>query len=247
MSGHSKWHNIRLKKGKMDAIKGNVFSKIAREIMVSARYGNNPEINYRLRLAIDKAKSVNMPSDNIERAIKKGSGEAGGVTFEEFLYEGYGPHGVAIMVEVLTDNKNRSISEIRSLFSKHGGSIGETGCVSWMFNSKGVIEVPLDIDEDILISLALEYGAEDVVKDEDCHRIFTKTQELLSVKNALDKEKIPTQRFQIEKVPQTTIRLTGEPALKLLKFLELLEDRDDIQNVHSNFDMDTEEMQKIAI
>lgn len=247
MSGHSKWHNIKIKKGKMDAIKGNIFSKVAREIMVSARAGSNPELNYRLRLAIDKAKSVNMPSENIERAIKKGSGEVGGVNYEEFLYEGYGPNGVAIMVEGLTDNKNRSISEIRSLFSKNGGSLGDTGCVSWMFSSKGVIEVPLEVDEDTLINLALEYGAEDVTKDEDCYRVYTKVQELYLVKSGLEKEKIPITKFQIERIPQNTVRLSGDSAIRTLKFLDLLEDHSDVQNVYSNFDMDTEEMKKIDL
>ncbi|MBT9164316.1 MAG: putative transcriptional regulatory protein [candidate division WS2 bacterium] len=246
MSGHSKWHNIRVKKGKMDSIRGKTFSKITKELMVAARGGSNPEINNRLRVAIEKAKEVNMPAENIERAIKKGSGELEGVSYDEVFYEGYGPSGVAIMVEALTDNKNRTTAEIRSLFSKYGGSLGENGCVSWIFDKKGVIQVPGSFDEDKLMELVIECGAEDMIKENEYYTIFTIPQDLFEIKNTLEKNSVKTESVQVDMVPKNTIKLTGDKAVKLLKFLDILEEQDDVQNIYSNFDIDEEEIKLIA-
>lgn len=246
MSGHSKWHNIRVKKGKMDSIRGKTFSKITKELIVAARGGSNPEINNRLRVAVEKAKEVNMPAENIERAIKKGSGELEGVSYDEVIYEGYGPSGVAIMVEALTDNRNRTTAEIRSLFSKYGGSMGENGCVSWIFDKKGVIQVPGSFDEDKLMELVIECGAEDMIKENEYYTIYTIPQDLFEIKNTLEKNSVKTESVQVDLVPKNTIKLTGDNAVKLLKFLDILEEQDDVQNIYSNFDIDEEEIKLIA-
>lgn len=246
MSGHSKWHNIRVKKGKMDSIRGKTFSKITKELIVAARGGSSPEINNRLRVAIEKAKEVNMPAENIERAIKRGSGELEGVSYDEVIYEGYGPSGVAIMVEALTDNRNRTTAEIRSLFSKHGGSLGENGCVSWIFDIKGVIQVPRSFDEDKLMELVIECGAEDMIKENEYYTIFTMPQDLIEIKNTLEKNSVKTESVQVDMVPKNTVKLTGDNAVKLLKFLDILEEQEDIQNIYSNFDIDEEEIKLIA-
>ncbi len=246
MSGHSKWHNIRVKKGKMDSIRGKTFSKITKELIVAARGGSNPEINNRLRVAVEKAKEVNMPAENIERAIKKGSGELEGVSYDEVIYEGYGPSGVAIMVEALTDNRNRTTAEIRSLFSKYGGSMGENGCVSWIFDKKGVIQVPGSFDEDKLMELVIECGAEDMIKENEYYTIYTIPQDLFEIKNILEKNSVKTESVQVDLVPKNTIKLTGDNAVKLLKFLDILEEQDDVQNIYSNFDIDEDEIKLIA-
>ena len=246
MSGHSKWHNIRVKKGKMDSVRGKIFSKITRELIVAAKGGSNPEINSRLRVAVEKAKESNMPTDNIERAIKKGSGELEGVSYDEVIYEGYGPSGVAIMVEALTDNRNRTTAEIRSLFSKYGGSLGENGCVSWIFDKKVIIQVPVSVDEDKLMELVIECGAEDMIKENEYYSIFTLPQDLFEIKNTLEKNSVKTERVQVDMVPRNTIKLTGDNAVKLLKFLDLLEEQEDVQNIYSNFDIDEEEIKLIA-
>lgn len=246
MSGHSKWHNIRVKKGKMDSIRGKTFSKITKELIVAARGGSSPEINNRLRVAIEKAKEVNMPAENIERAIKRGSGELEGVSYDEVIYEGYGPSGVAIMVEALTDNRNRTTAEVRSLFSKYGGSLGENGCVSWIFDKMGVIQVPGSFDEDKLMELVIECGAEDMIKENEYYTIFTIPQDLFKIKNTLEKNSVKTESVQVDMVPTNTIKLTGDNAVKLLKFLDILEEQEDVQNIYSNFDIDEEEIKLIA-
>jgi len=248
MAGHSKWAQIKHKKAVVDARKGKVFSKISREITVAAKLGGgNPDMNPRLRLAIEKAKQVNMPSDNIKRAIQKGTGELPGTSYEEVIYEGYGPGGVAIMIEVLTDNKNRTISEIRHIMSKHNGNIGEAGCVSWMFEKKGYILVNKNsIDEDTLMAEALEAGAEDFKNDpsEENYEIITAPEDLNSVKEHLESKGIKIGLAEITRIPQNYIKLEGDDAEKIMKLLSSLEDHDDVQNVYANFDIPDEIMTK---
>jgi YebC/PmpR family DNA-binding regulatory protein len=250
MAGHSKWHNIRHKKAKMDAKRGQIFTKLIREITVAARQGGgDPEFNPRLRMAIEKAKQHNMPAENIERAIKKGTGELEGVQYEEVVYEGYGPEGVAIIVECLTDNRNRTTGEIRHIFSKHGGNLGTSGCVSFMFEDKGVILVPKEgIDEDTIFEKAIEAGAEDVIMDDDnFYEIRTSPTELYQVKENLEKEGIKIEKAELTKIPTTTVEVSNqETAEKLMKLLEALEDQDDVQKVYSNFEMSDEMMSKLA-
>jgi len=246
MAGHSKWAQIKHKKAVVDARKGKVFSKISREITVAAKLGGgNPDMNPRLRLAIEKAKEVNMPSENIKRAIQKGTGELPGTSYEEVVYEGYGPGGVAILIEVLTDNKNRTISEIRHLMSRHNGNIGETGCVSWIFEKKGYILIDKkSIDEDTLMSEALEAGAEDFKNDpsEDNYEIITSPGDFNAVKEYLQKKGIAINLAEITRIPKTHVRLEGEEAEKTMKLLSSLEDHDDVQNVYANFDVPDEIM-----
>ncbi|RUM48578.1 MAG: YebC/PmpR family DNA-binding transcriptional regulator [Hydrogenothermus sp.] len=250
MAGHSKWHNIRHKKAKMDAKRGQIFTKLIREITVAARQGGgDPEFNPRLRMAIEKAKQHNMPAENIERAIKKGTGELEGVTYEEVSYEGYGPEGVAIIVECLTDNRNRTTGEIRHIFSKHGGNLGASGCVSFMFEDKGVILVPKEgIDEETIFEKAIEAGAEDVIMDdENYYEIRTAPTDLYAVKENLEKEGLKIERAELTKIPTTTVEVKDqETAEKLMKLLEALEDQDDVQKVYSNFEMSDEMMSKLA-
>ncbi len=248
MAGHSKWAQIKHKKAVVDARKGKIFSKLSREITVAAKLGGgNPDMNPRLRLAIEKAKQVNMPADNIKRAIQKGTGELPGTSYEEVIYEGYGPGGVAIMIEVLTDNKNRTISEIRHIMSKHNGNIGETGCVSWMFEKKGYILVNKNsIDEDTLMAEALEAGAEDFKNDpsEENYEIITAPEDLNAVKEHLENKGIEISLAEITRIPQSHIKLEGDDAEKIMKLLSSLEDHDDVQNVYANFDIPDEIMAK---
>lgn len=250
MAGHSKWHNVRHKKAKMDAKRGQIFTKLIREITVVARQGGgDPEFNPRLRMAIEKAKQHNMPAENIERAIKKGTGELEGVTYEEVSYEGYGPEGVAIIVECLTDNRNRTTGEIRHIFSKHGGNLGASGCVSFMFEDKGVILVPKEgIDEETIFEKAIEAGAEDVIMDdENYYEIRTTPTDLYAVKENLEKEGLKIEKAELTKIPTTTVEVKDkETAEKLMKLLEALEDQDDVQKVYSNFEMSDEMMSKLA-
>jgi len=248
MAGHSKWAQIKHKKAVVDARKGKTFSKISREISVAAKLGGgNPDMNPRLRLAIEKAKQVNMPSDNIKRAIQRGTGELPGTSYEEVIYEGYGPGGVAIMIEVLTDNKNRTISEIRHIMSRHNGNIGEAGCVSWIFEKKGYILVKKNsIDEDTLMSEALEAGAEDFKNDpsEENYEIITAPEDFNSVKDFLEKRGIQINLAEITRIPKNYIKLEGDDAEKIMKLLSSLEDHDDVQNVYANFDIPDEIMVK---
>lgn len=250
MAGHSKWHNIRHKKAKMDAKRGQIFTKIIREITVAARQGGaDPEFNPRLRIAIEKAKEHNMPAENIERAIKRGTGELEGVNYEEVTYEGYGPEGVAVIVECVTDNRNRTTGEIRHLFSKYGGNLGSSGCVSFLFEDKGVILVPKEgISEEEIFEKAIEAGAEDVITDdENYYEIRTAPTDLYSVKENLEKEGVNIEKAELTKIPTTTVEIKNEEtAEKLLKLLDALEEQDDVQKVYSNFDMSQEIIEKVS-
>ncbi|ACN99649.1 conserved hypothetical protein [Sulfurihydrogenibium azorense Az-Fu1] len=249
MAGHSKWHNIKNKKAKMDAIRGKIFTKVIKEITVAARLGGgDPEANPRLRMAIEKAKEVNMPSENIERAIKRGTGELEGVNYEEVRYEGYGPEGVAIIVEATTDNRNRTTAEVRHIFSKYGGNLGSSGCVSFLFEDKGVINVEKSkYSEEEILEKALEAGAEDVITDdEDYYEIRTSVQDFYKVKENLEKMGVEIARAELTKIPTTTVKITNEEtATKLMKLLDALEDNDDVQKVYANFDIPEELLQKI--
>jgi YebC/PmpR family DNA-binding regulatory protein len=248
MSGHSKWASIKHKKGAADAKRGKVFTKIIKELMVAARGGGgNPDSNPRLRTALAAAKAANMPLDNIKRAIMKGTGELPGQQYESVTYEGYGPGGVAVLAETLTDNKNRTVAEIRHLLSKHGGNLGENGSVQWMFDRKGYISVAKEeASEDKLMELALEAGAEDLQTEGDSFAIYCSLEVFENVKNALENAKIPVQTAELTMIPQNGIRLEGKKAEQMLKLMEALEDHDDIQHVYANFDIDESEMEAIA-
>jgi len=239
MSGHSKWHSIKHKKLATDAKRGKMFTKFIREIMMAAKMGGgNPDTNPRLRMVIDKAKSFNMPNDNIQRAIKKGMGEEGGVQFEQVTYEGYGPGGVAVFVEVLTDNKNRSASEIRSIFSKNNGNLGGAGSVSWIFERKGVISVSTEkVKEDELLDMILEAGAEDMTNEDDVYEITVLPEKFEAVKKALADKNIEPADANVTFVPKNTVKVEGKTAEQILKLLESLEDHDDVQGAYANFDM----------
>ncbi|AHF10160.1 MULTISPECIES: YebC/PmpR family DNA-binding transcriptional regulator [Dehalobacter] len=242
MSGHSKWANIKHKKAKTDAIKGRIFTKLAREIMVAARAGGaDPNGNFRLKIAIDNAKAANLPNDNIQRAIQKGAGAGEGANYEELRYEGYGPGGVAIMVELMTDNRNRTASEMRHLFSKNGGNLGETGSVSWMFTEKGQLDVPkedLKMDEDEIMLLALEAGAEDVASEDESYEIFTEPDSMQEVRQVLLDSKIPIENVAINLIPVNRVEIADiEQAKKIIKLIDSLESHDDVQKVYTNFDL----------
>jgi len=242
MSGHSKWSSIKHKKGITDARRGKVFSKLIKEITVTARTGGgDPSGNPRLRTAILAAKSENMPKDNIERAIKKGTGELEGVNYEESIYEGYGPGGAAVLIESVTDNKNRAVADIRHIFSKCGGNLGENGCVSWMFDSKGYIDVEKKaVDEDKLMEMAIEAGAEDVREDNNSFEIITEPDDFESVKTAIDNASIPYVVAEITMLPRTMLELKGKQAEQMIKLMETLEDCDDVQKVYTNADIPDE-------
>ncbi|NOZ94820.1 MAG: YebC/PmpR family DNA-binding transcriptional regulator [Acidobacteria bacterium] len=249
MSGHSKWSTIKHKKAREDAKRGKIFTKIIREITVSAREGGgDPEANPRLRAAVAAAKSANMPADNIKRAIQRGTGELPGVSYEEVSYEGYGPGGVAVLVEVLTDNRNRTTAEIRHLFSKNGGNLGENGCVAWVFTRKGQILVPRagGPDEDELMERVLEAGAEDLDTDDDeYYRIITAPEELHQVKSALEEAGIPVETAEFDMEPSTTVRLEGKQAQQMIRLMNAFDDHDDVQNVWANFDIDEEILEAV--
>jgi YebC/PmpR family DNA-binding regulatory protein len=250
MSGHSKWATIKRKKGKLDAERGQIFTKAIKEITIAARSGGgDPEGNPRLRTAILAAKSVNMPADNIKRAIMKGTGELPGVRYEEHTYEGYGPNGVALFMEVLTDNKNRTTSELRHLLSKNGGNLGEAGSVGWMFNQKGYITVEKSkIEEDRLIELVLEAGADDVESEEpDVYEIYTPVNQFYAVQKALEAATIPMATAELSRIPQNTVAVSGEKeAEQVLRIMEVLEDHDDVQKVWANFDISAEILEKLS-
>jgi YebC/PmpR family DNA-binding regulatory protein len=248
MSGHSKWHNIREKKSKMDAQKGKLFTTVSREIMMAVKEaGPEPESNYRLKMAIQKAKDVNMPQDNIKRTIERASG-AGGENIEEVIYEGYGPHGVAIIVEAATDNRNRTAAEIRNLFSKSGGSLGEAGCVAWMFDKKGLIEISAEkiASEDELMMMALEAGAEDLKKEEDVFQILTEPSKLNQVRIFLEGGKIPIESAEISMMPRNTVVLDKNQAPQLLRLMETLEEQNDVQQVYANFDIPAQILEEVS-
>lgn len=244
MSGHSKWSQIKHKKANTDAKRGKIFTKIVKEISVAARTGGgDPDGNPRLRTAIEKAKEVNMPSDNIKKAIMKGTGELPGTTYEETTYEGYGPGGVALLIETLTDNKNRTVSEVRHILSKNNGNLGEAGCVAWMFEKRGYILVEKSkADEDALMSIALDSGADDMKNDpkEDNYEIITSPEIVHEVKAALEKQKIPIALEEITMLPKTYVPLEGSSADQMLRLIDALEDNDDVQNVYANFDIPDE-------
>lgn len=249
MSGHSKWSTIKRKKGAADAKRGKIFSKLIKEVTLAARLGGgDPDGNPRLRQAIMAAKAENMPKDNIERAIKKGSGEMGsGSSFEEIIYEGYGPGGVAVLVEVVTDNKKRAVAEVRHAFSKHGGNLAENGCVSWIFEKKGsFIFEKEDVNEDVLMELVLEAGGEDVVEEESEYEVITDPASFEDVKKAIDEEGLKYVVAQISMVPGNTVKLDGKEAEQMLRLMEKMEDCDDVQNVYANFDISDEIMEKLG-
>ncbi|WP_417916993.1 YebC/PmpR family DNA-binding transcriptional regulator [Candidatus Electronema sp. JC] len=249
MSGHSKWSTIKRKKGALDAKRGKIFTKLIKEIMVAARMGGGDiDGNPRLRSAVNAAKAENMPKENIERAIKKGSGELGDAIYDEILYEGYGPGGVAVLVETMTDNKNRTVADIRHYFAKNNGNLGENGCVGWMFDKRGVISVEAaGVNEEQLMELALEAGAEDVVNEDGSFQIYTAPEDFNAVVEQLEKSKVKMSEAGILMVPKNTIEVTEEKtAANLLKLLESLEDHDDVQKVHANFDISEELMEKLS-
>jgi len=249
MSGHSKWNTIKRKKGAADAKRGKVFTKIIKEITLAARLGgSDPEGNARLRQAIMAAKEENMPKDNIDRAIKKGVGGGEGSTnYEDVVYEGYGPGGVAVLVEVMTDNKNRTVAEIRHIFSKHGGNLGENGCVSWIFEKKGSILFDRKaISEDILMEAALEAGAEDVREEENEYEVITDPAMYYDVKKAIESKGLKYIKAHISMIPQSSVRIEADKAVQMLKLMEKMEDNDDVQNVYANFDIPDEIMEKLV-
>lgn len=248
MSGHSKWAQIKHKKAHTDAKRGKIFTKIVKEIAVAARLGGgDPEGNPRLRVTIEKAKEVNMPHDNIKRAVMKGTGELPGTSYEESVYEGYGPGGVAVLVEVLTDNKKRTVSEIRYIMSKHGGNMGEAGCVAWMFQKKGYIIVDKKkIDEESLMTVALDAGAEDLRNDpkEDNYEVITFPEDLNKIKSAIEGANIPVSLAEITMLPKNYVTLDEKASEQMMKLMEALEENEDVQNVYANFDIPDEVMAK---
>ncbi len=247
MSGHSKWANIKRKKGAIDAQRGKIFTKIGREIMVAARQGGgDPDSNPRLRLALLKARAANMSADTIERGIKKGTGTLEGVEYEEITYEGYGPAGVAILVETLTDNRKRTVSEMRYLFTRHNGNLGETGCVSWIFNMKSYfVFARTATDADRLVEVALDSGAEDIHEDESDIEVTAPPEAFTRMKENFEKAGLTPTTAEVTMVPQNTIRLEGKEAEQALRLVEAIEDNDDVQRVHANFDISEEVMESL--
>ncbi len=247
MSGHSKWSSIKHKKGAADARRGKMFTKLIKEITVAARLGGgDPNGNPRLRTAVEAAKAANMPKDNIERGIKKGTGELEGVNYEEMSYEGYGPGGAAVLVECLTDKKNRTVAEVKHLFERNGGSLGEPGCVSWLFDKKGLIVVDkADADEEALFELALNSGAEDVRDDGDEFEIVTDPGDFGSVKQAIEDAGINISVAENGMVPRNTVKLEGKNARQMISLMEGLEDNDDVSRVYANFDISDEELEAL--
>ncbi|MDQ7822490.1 MAG: YebC/PmpR family DNA-binding transcriptional regulator [Candidatus Eremiobacteraeota bacterium] len=247
MSGHSKWHNIKIKKGKMDSLRGKLFTKVSKEIHMAVREGGpDPDNNFRLKVAIGRARDVNMPADSIKRTIEKASG-SGSTDYEEFIYEGYGPAGVALIMEIATDNRNRSAAEVRRIFTKNGGSLGETGCVAWMFLKKGLIVISGGaVDEDTLMTVALEAGAEDLQNTDDGFEIVTELAALSAVRAALDDKKIAYESAEITWIPQNTVQVKEDDAANVLRLMEELEELDDVQQVYANFDIPREIMDKLG-
>jgi|SRR4030043_635830 YebC/PmpR family DNA-binding regulatory protein len=248
MSGHSKWSTIKRKKGKADAQRGKIFSKIIRVITVAARSGGgDPETNVKLKVAIQLAKENNMPNENIEKAIKRGTGEADGVSYEEIIYEGYGPGGVAVLIEALTDNKNRTTPEVRKIFSKNAGNLGENGCVAWMFDKRGyfIFEIT-KVNEDIIVDLALEAEAEDVKSDSENIEVMTPPENYKKFSNLIKEQNIDCLLSEVTLIPKTTVDLEGKKARQMLNLMEQLEDQDDVQKVYANFNIADEIMEEIS-
>ncbi|OQX63037.1 MAG: YebC/PmpR family DNA-binding transcriptional regulator [Deltaproteobacteria bacterium] len=248
MSGHNKWSSIKHKKGAADAKRGKIFTKLIREITVAARMGGgDPNGNPRLRAAISVAKAENMPKENIERAIKKGTGELEGVSYEEANYEGYGPGGVAVLVDCLTDNKNRTVADIKHLFERYGGSLGEPGCVAYMFEKKGLIVIEKEnVEEETLLDLALESGAEDVREEETEFNIITNPADFETVRKAVEDAGVPFTLAEITMIPQTTVEVEGKKAQQILNLMQALEDVDDVSHVYANFDISDEVMEALG-
>jgi YebC/PmpR family DNA-binding regulatory protein len=248
MSGHSKWSSIKHKKGAADAKRGKIFSKLIKEITVASRLGGgDPDGNPRLRSAISAAKAENMPKDNIERAIKKGTGELEGVSYEEASYEGYGPGGVAVLVDCLTDNRNRAVADVKHLFERNGGTLGEPGCVAWMFEQKGLIVFDMDkVDEEQLLELALEAGAEDVKEEETEFNVITDPSDFESVKKAFDDAGLSYTFSEVTMIPKNTVKVEGKKAQQMVNLMQALEDNDDVSNVYANFDISDEVLEALS-
>ncbi len=242
MSGHSKWHSIKHKKAKVDAQRGKIFTRLIKELTVAARMGGgDPEANSRLRTAMATAKAANMPADNIDRAIKKGTGELPGVSYDEITYEGYGPGGVAIMIDAMTDNKNRTVAEIRHMIGKHGGNLGANGCVSYMFHKKGIILVEAEgVDEDALMEAALEAGADDMTGDDEHFEIVCEPAAFEDVHSAVEAGGFPIISAELTKVPDSMVNVSAKDAPKIMRLMDAIENQDDVQNVYSNFDIPEE-------
>jgi YebC/PmpR family DNA-binding regulatory protein len=247
MSGHSKWATIKRKKGAADIRRGQMFTKLARELEFAAREGGDPNFNFRLRLAIDKAKAENMPKENIDRAIKRGAGIGeGAVQLEEITYEGYGPHGVGIVIQVVTDNRNRTVSEVRRALTRSGGSLGESGSVAWMFDNKGYITVPMrGLNEDKVFELALDAGAEDVQFSDDSAEIYTMVADLQSVRQAFQEAKLPMEGAELSLIPKTYVELKPAETLQVMNLIEALEELDDVTKVYSNLEITDEALAAI--
>jgi len=247
MSGHSKWATIKHKKGALDAKRGKIFTRLIKEIAMAAKSGGDPDMNPRLRTAILAAKSENMPADNIKRAIQRGTGELPGVSYEEFTLEGYGPGGVAVLAEISTDNRNRTVSEMRHVFSKNGGNMAEAGAVAWMFHKKGDIIIPKSAaKEEDLMNIVLEAGAEDLRDDGETWEILTEPSAFEAVHEAVKKAGITPESASVAMIPQNYIKLEGSQANTMIRLMEALEDQDDVQNVHSNFDIDQKLLEEVA-
>ena len=248
MSGHSKWATIKHKKAATDAKRGQIFTRLIKEITVAARHGGgDPDANPRLRTAVLAARAENMPADNIKRAIQRGTGELPGVTIEETSYEGYGPHGVAMMVEVATDNRNRTVSEIRHIFSRYGGNLGEAGCVAWMFQKRGSISIPKkSATEEQLLNVVLDAGADDLRDDGEQWEIVSSPEAFEAVAEALKKAGIEVANSEVTLLPQTYVKLEGKNAEQMVKFLDALEEHEDVQHIYSNFDFDTRELEQVS-
>lgn len=240
MSGHSKWHNIQRRKGKQDSVRGQMFTKLSRDIYLAAKEGGgNPDTNFRLKVAIDRARQSNLPADNITRTIAKATGTLQGVSYEELIYEGYGPHGIAVMLEIVTDNRNRTAADVRHIFTKRGGNLGESGCVSWMFERVGYISVrktdtALSLDD--LLLIVLEAGADDIREEEDEYVVLTQPDSFSTVRSALEAENIPLEDAELTYQPTTSIALSGEALDTLFDLVDALQALDDVQNVYANFE-----------
>ena len=246
MSGHSKWHNIRLRKGKQDAVRSKLFTKIAREIIVAAKEGGgNADANLRLKLAIQKGRENSMPADSIKRAVQRGSGEVDGANYDEITYEGYGPGGVAVLVACLTDNRNRTVAELRNIFTKCGGNLGESGCVAWMFEQTGLIQVPIDkADEDSVMMATMDAGAQDIRVEGDTIEVLCNPVDLPSVRDAVTAANIEFASAEVTMLPNSTVKIEdSKEASQVLRLLDALDDNDDVQQVYANFDISDELMQ----
>jgi YebC/PmpR family DNA-binding regulatory protein len=245
MSGHSKWHSIKHKKAATDAKRGRIFTRLLKEISIAARHGGGDlNANSRLRTVVNTAKAANMPADNIKKAIQRGTGELPGIVYEEVVYEGYGPGGVAIYLDVVSDNKNRTVAELRHVFSKHGGNLAESGSVAWIFHKTGYFVIDKSQGtEERLMELALDAGADDLREEEGSYEVFSAPESFYKVKEALEKNSVQLQTSEISMVPQTYVKLEGKPAQQMLKLMEALEDHEDVQHVWANFDISAEEME----